>query len=225
MSIRCNFSLDNFTITNTRSRHEDTDFVSASVAVGNRPAVAATRAMGDLNNGTYGVGFVFENVEIGPGETAVFSYAIVNCGHKDPGFVEKQLEDVASTLATKGAQAAATAAGSAIGVVVGAEIGTAIIPIIGSALGALAGWVVTSVGNIIFADCDGPVAAGLHPFTFNDIRQGTAGGTQPIRFNDYQPGVDSAAGCGSNSQYYVAGSVNLVGTVSVISAVSELLLN
>lgn len=211
MSIRCNFSLDSFTIMNTRSVHEDTDFVAASVAVADRPAVTATRAMGDLNNGTYGVGLAFENVEIGPGETAVFSYAIVNSGHEDPSWVEQQLLSAVKSLAEKGAQAAAAYAGGAIGAAVGAEIGTAAIPIIGTALGALAGWLVGELGSILLADCDGPVAAGFHVYGIDDIQQGTAGGAQSIVFNDDQPGVDSPCGCGSNSHYSVAGSVGLAG--------------
>jgi hypothetical protein len=211
MSILCNFSIDSFAIMNTRARHEDTDYVAASVAVGNRPAVTGTRSMGDLNNGNYGVGIVFQNIEIRPGETAVFSYAIVNSGHQDPSWVEQQLQNTVATLATKGAQAAATAVGDAIGGMVGLELGTMAIPLIGSALGALAGWLVSSLGGIILANCDGPVASGFHVFPFDDIQRGTAGGVQPFGVNDDQPGVDSATGCGSNSHYSVAGSVNLVG--------------
>src|SRR3954470_7347926 len=51
-----NFSLDSFRITDTRSRHEDTDFVTVSIAVGNKPAITKTKAMGNVNNGTHPVG-------------------------------------------------------------------------------------------------------------------------------------------------------------------------
>lgn len=205
----CDFSLDSFAITNTRSRHTDTDYISVSLAVGSRPPVSSTRAMGDLNNGNYPVGIAFNNIPVASSETAIFSYAIVNNGHADPTFIEQQLEQLVSTLASKGAQAAATAVGTAIGAAVGASIGTAIVPIIGTALGALTGWIVTSIGGLIFVDCDGPVAAGFHPFTASQIQQATAGG-RIAQFTDDNPGTNSPDGCGSNSQYQVTFSFKVV---------------
>jgi len=50
------FSLDSFRITETRSLHNDTDYVSLSITVGTNPAVTQTKAMGDVNNGTHDVG-------------------------------------------------------------------------------------------------------------------------------------------------------------------------
>jgi hypothetical protein len=40
------FSLDSFTIQNTRARHKDTDYVSFGLAVGGQPAMTQTRSMG-----------------------------------------------------------------------------------------------------------------------------------------------------------------------------------
>jgi hypothetical protein len=42
-----------FRITDTRSRHEDTDYVSISLAVGSAAPITKTKAMGNLNNGTF----------------------------------------------------------------------------------------------------------------------------------------------------------------------------
>ena len=47
------FAVDLFTIHDTRSRHEDTDYISASVAVAGRPTLKASQKLGDLNNGTF----------------------------------------------------------------------------------------------------------------------------------------------------------------------------
>lgn len=203
--IRYRIGLNSFAILNTRSRHEDTDFVSASLSIPDAPTQTLTRSMGDLNNGTFDVDMVFQDVTLNTNQSAVLSYAIVNSGHSDPSTIEKDLESATSALAEKGAQAAATAAGTAIGAAVGAEIGTAVIPIIGSALGALAGWLTSEVGSLLFANCDGPVAAGMHPLSCDQLAAATANGATLTQTDD-QPGMDSASGCGSNSHYTVTWS-------------------
>src|ERR1700690_1766139 len=58
------FTLNSFAITETRSLHKDTDFVSISVAVGSNPPVTVpTKSMGDLNNGVYQVNLSIPDVE------------------------------------------------------------------------------------------------------------------------------------------------------------------
>jgi hypothetical protein len=168
--VRCR-SVDWFVIHNTRSLRKDTDYISASVAVAERPALKATQKLGDLGNGTFRTAINLKNVPVADNETAVFSYAIVNSGHSDPSTAEKTLEQAVSTLAEKGAQAAASAAGSAIGAALGASIGTAVVPLIGTALGAVAGWVVSYAGKLIFANCDGAVAAAVHTYTGSQLRR------------------------------------------------------
>ena len=201
------FSVDNFTISNTRSRHKDTDYISASVAVAGRPTRSANQKLGDLNNGTFGTAMQFRGVPVADNETAVFTYLIVNNGHSDPGVAERAVEQAAKTLAEKGAQIAATAVGGAIGAALGASIGTAVVPIIGTALGAVAGWVVTSVGALLFANCDGPVAAAVHTYSGAQLRAGTSRGLK-LTGSDHHPGTDSAAGCGSNSVYDVRWTIS-----------------
>ena len=202
------FAVDSFTIHETRSRHKDTDYISASVAVAGRPTQKATQKLGDLNNGTYKTAMLFRDVPVGDHETAVFSYAIVNSGHSKPGDVETQLEKTVTSLAETGAKAAATAAAGAIGAAIGASIGTAAVPLIGTALGALAGWLVSSVGGALFANCDGPVAAGVHSLTGAQLRAGTGGGKH-LGASVHHPGTDSAHGCGKNSSYDVTWSAHL----------------
>ena len=202
------FNVDNFTIHNTRSRHEDTDYISASVAVAGRPTHSATQKLGDLNNGTFQTAMHFQGVPVADNETAVFTYAIVNSGHADPNAAEKAVQSTVTTLAEKGATIAAGAAGTAIGAALGASIGTAIVPVLGTALGALSGWLVSSVGSLLFADCDGPVAAGVHTFSGEQLRSGTSHALK-LGTSDHHPGTDSAHGCGSNSDYDVVWSIAL----------------
>ncbi len=221
------FSVDRFTIANTRSRGEDTDYISASVAVAGRPTVSATQSLGNLNNGTYSTTMQFNGIPVDDNETAVFTYLIINSGHSDPSVVVKGLEAAASALASKGAQLVATAAGGAIGAALGAAIGTAAVPLIGTALGALAGWVVSSVGALLFANCDGPVAAAVHTYTGAQLR---AAGGAGLTGNDNHPGSDSPSGCGSNSDYTTFWTVKsaaaqtgdqLVGTVTLQDTTSN----
>jgi hypothetical protein len=208
------FAVDSFVIHNTRSLRKDTDYISASVAVAGRPALKSTQKLGDLGNGTYRTAINFKDVAVANNETAVFSYAIVNSGHTDPNAAEKTLEQAVSTLAEKGAQAAATAAGGAIGAALGASIGTAVVPLIGTALGALAGWVVSSAGKLVFANCDGAVAAAVHTYTGAQLRAGTTQGRR-LAGTDHHPGTDSPDGCGSNSNYDVNWSV-LEGDITTV---------
>src|SRR6266702_3742550 len=55
------FSVDSFSILNTRSRHTDTDYVSIDVAVDGHVFKSPVKAMGDLNNGNFA-----PRVSVGP---------------------------------------------------------------------------------------------------------------------------------------------------------------
>ena len=198
--------LDSFAISNTRSLHKDTDFVSVSLAVAHRAPLSQTRALGDLNNGHFPLNMVFSHVTIAPGEKAVLTYNMVNSGHQKPSEVEQGLEKATTTLAQKGAQIAATAIGSAIGAELGASIGTAVVPLIGTAIGVLVGYLTGSIFGILFANCDGPVASAVHVLTYEDVKAALATG-HGVTHTDDHPGVDSSVGCGSNSHYTVTWSV------------------
>jgi hypothetical protein len=199
-------ALDSFEITNTRSRHEDTDFVSVAVTVGTRAPLTQTRSLGDLNNGTFPLNMAFPNLQVRPHENVTLNYVMVNAGHQDPSAVEQGIKQLSETLAQKAATAAATAAGGAVGAALGASIGTAVVPLLGTALGALAGWIINDVWGFLFADCDGPVAAAVHVLKGSEILAAQQRGGMVVR--DEHPGVDSPAGCGSNSHYFVTWSVH-----------------
>ncbi|MBV9144171.1 MAG: hypothetical protein JO115_25165 [Pseudonocardiales bacterium] len=199
------FSLDSFEIRNTRSRHVDTDYVTFAVTVGTGQPRTQTKSMGDLNNGVFSVGLTFEDVAVAAHEPVIVTYLIMNSGHQSQAETEATLENVAKQLADAGAKAAATAIASGVGTLVGATIGGVVVPVVGAALGALAGWLVSTLGGIIFADCDGPVAAQQTPFLGRALRSRTVSG--PLRISTDNPGIDSPAGCGSNSDYIVNWSI------------------
>jgi hypothetical protein len=151
------FTFDYFTILETRSRHLDTDFATFSVGV-NTPAdgksPSKNKSMGNLNNGSFAVNLVFPNVTVNPGDKVYFSYLVVNAGHTAPGEIETLIETTAGKLATAGGAALA-----------GAIIGSSV-PLVGTILGALAGYLTSELESVFTADCDGPVAGELHDWRF-----------------------------------------------------------
>lgn len=187
------FTLDSFRITNTRSRHEDTDYVSFTLLVkpktGNGTPQTLKKSMGNLNNGTFAVNLAFKDVEVHPEDTVTMNYLIVNSGHKSESQIFSTLDSTAGKLATAGATAA-----------VGALIGSAI-PGLGTALGAVAGWLAGEITGVLDADCDGAVAAEQDTLDYHDLMAKTLKGD--FKQETKHPGTDSAHGCGSNSEYYV----------------------
>lgn len=212
-----NFSLDSFRITDTRSRHEDTDFVTISITVGTNAAITKTQAMGDVNNGTYPVGLgVAAMIPTDVVVPVVFSYVILNNGHGDHATLQHGVESALSALGIAGAKAATTAAGGAIGAAIGASLGTAVVPILGTAIGALSGWVVGKVGNILFANCDGVVATGVHVYTSStQLIQDTAGGHKITETVEH-PGTNSPEGCFGNSKYFTTTTISTVATANTV---------
>lgn len=188
------FTLNSFRITDTRSRHEDTDFVTFTLVVktgdNSGPPQTLKKAMGDVNNGTHAVNLTFPSVHLEPTQTAVFNYLIVNSGHSSESQVFSVLENAGGSLATKGLVAGGAALGSLIP-----------IPGLGTLLGAGAGWLVGELKSILAANCDGAVAAEQNSLSYNDLLAKTANG--PFHHETKHPGTDSPTGCGSNSVYFV----------------------
>jgi hypothetical protein len=67
-------------------------------------------------------------------------------------------------------------------------------------------WAAGKLEGIIFADCDGTVAAADHIFDPAQLEQQTAGG-KVFCGTDDNKGTDSATGCGGNSRYFVNWSI------------------
>jgi hypothetical protein len=203
------FSLNSFKITDTRSVHEDTDYVSISVVVGKNPPVTKVKAMGDVNNGTHAVNLVIDNIAADADQPVAFTYTIINSGY-DQNTIEQDLKQAVGAAATKAAAAGATAAGTAIAGPIGGDIGG----VVGNQAG---GWLVGKLMNIIFANCDGTVAAGSHVYSGAQLAAQTANG-KIISKTDPNPGTDSPTGCGSNSMYYVGWSASSYSAPIVLQA-------
>jgi hypothetical protein len=99
--------------------------------------------------------------------------------------------------------------GAGVGAILGVEIaGTVTAPVIGSLLGSLAGWLLGQLGDIVFADCDGLVAAEQLAYTGRDLYLKTVNG--PLKMTTTHPGTTSPSGCGANSQYDVTWTISQV---------------
>ncbi len=191
------FTMDSFGISNTRSLHNDTDYVFLSAAVGANDPVTVQKAMGDVNNGNHSVGLSLQ-VDIPDDDTpVVFSYLIMNSGHQGDNTRQKAAQAALSTIAKEIIAHKAITAGAI-------AVGAILVPLVVSAVAAVAAVLaVVEVGLLIFADCDGLVAAGAIPFTGADLIRRTSAG-QRIANNTDHPGTDSPDGCGSNSHYTTA---------------------
>ena len=69
------FKFNRYVIKHTRSRHEDTNYVTAALSVNGAPVGSPyTKFMGDQNNGTYPVDFSWPDVEVPEGGSVVLLY-------------------------------------------------------------------------------------------------------------------------------------------------------
>lgn len=96
------FSLDSFSITNTRSAHKDTDYVAFTAMITGQAPVTQTRSIGSVNNGSHAVGLAFSGIALNPGQNLVLNYFIVNAGKADRVTVELALERVGRAFASGG---------------------------------------------------------------------------------------------------------------------------
>ena len=156
--------------------HNDTDTIAVSITVGGRPPQTLTMKTGDVNNGTHNVGMAFAPVNVDLSDFVIFNYLILNSGHADQKEIDDQLTGFAKTLADKGVQAAKDAISKGATALVGAAMGSAVMPLIGTILGMIAGLRARALTGLIFVNCDGPVAAEQVALTGVQLRRETLGG-------------------------------------------------
>jgi phospholipase C len=203
------FTMDHIGISETRSLHNDTDFVHLSATVGANPTVFVSKSLGDLNNGTHSVGLSIE-VDIPDDDTiVVFNYVIMNNGHGGNDAKAKAVQSALSTIAEEIIKHAAVTA-TAI------TVGSFAVPFFVSALAAVAGILAaTEAALLLFADCDGVVAAGAIPFTCSELIRRTDSGQKIPEIADHH-GTDSSAGCGSNSRYSTTCSIATAPSIQTV---------
>jgi hypothetical protein len=208
-------TLDSFSISNTRSRHTDTDTVIFGMRLGARQFPLSTYHAGDLNNGNYATPLKAGPILVTDGSLPLaLTYQIYN---GDVGALSSQLNQLATTLLTGRAQIALTPTGlgltppnlssAANSVATGLQLSSLLVNTSGWYAAVLKQIAVTAI-NFAFPDCDGFVVADAVGLTISnwDDAITNAGGA---RFSATMPyaGTDSPSGCGSNSQYNVTWSI------------------
>jgi hypothetical protein len=187
------FALNSFEIMQTRSLHQDTDFVTFSIVVNPQGGVGnpqtLKKSMGNVNNGGFHLGMSFPNVVVNPTDTVLMNYLILNSGHKNPGEVETALENAATKMLMEGADLLSMYL-SGLGV-----------PDTTAVLDAVAKYISDEIIAVLNANCDGCVAGGQYSFTYDELIAKLAPG--PFQQNLKFLGGASPKGCGSNSVYYV----------------------
>jgi hypothetical protein len=184
------FGLDNYEIKDTRSRHEDTNYVAVALSVsGKMVGNPQTKSMGDQNNGTYAVGLTFPNVDVPDGGTATMLYYILNAGHKNPADIQAALSAVVQQQMSKADDASSGQSSS-------------------DSSGDWKSELEKFARSLIFADCDGPITPpqGRQIVWSSSDLKGVAAGAKVAESQD-EPGNDSPMGCGGNSHYIVHFSV------------------
>jgi hypothetical protein len=169
-------------ITNTRSRHEDTNWGVVTVAVNHMAKAKTITSMGNQNNGTFQPWAVADDVQIPRNLQARAVLSIVNNGHGNtsqggPGPAVVQFASKISLDALKLD-----------------PITKFYTDMIGSATRA------------IFANCDGLVWLDARDFTGEELFLGTQNGRYMSYTKDF-PGSNSPEGCGSNSRYIATWTV------------------
>jgi hypothetical protein len=179
------FFIVNANILNTRSKHEDTDYLALTVKVGNNTQFAF-KALGNHNSGSFAINLAILGVDLEPGASLVFNYMIVNAGSTNAS---------AAQTALKAAGAAwANGAGPASTNLVGAlQDGQT--------------FFTTELKNILNTkSCDGMVAAEQNHFTYQQL---TGMMTNNILAHQtHHAGVLSPGGCGPNSQYNIGWEID-----------------
>jgi hypothetical protein len=194
-----------------RSLNADTDTAQATLTIGNSPAATATQSI-DAIGGTHPKQWQTNLLRFGPvtvelADSVVFNYQIVNKGNPNPDIVDSAMTAAGKKLADYAVQSTSKSLLSGLTEIESVEIGTvsSAVPVIGPLLGILAGWLVSELTSIVFADCDGPVALEQVVLLGRDLCRNTSAGA--YRTTTTHPGTDSATGCGSNSVYEVGWSI------------------
>jgi hypothetical protein len=196
------FGIDDTFIAVLRSRwnETDTDTITANLQVGSNPAQTITKSLGNLGTGEHPIGVTFAPVEVpAPTTPVIMNYTIVNAGGSNASQLKTEVEQAGTSAAGLGIKALT----AALGTLVGAEIGSVVLPIIGTALGAFVGYLISEGVDALFADCDGVVAFEQAALNGQALWNATPYAHSTELMTEHS-GTDSPHGCGANSLYDVS---------------------
>ncbi len=175
------FSISSIQIKNTRSKHEDTDYLAFTLRLGSLNPETQVKSLGNLNNGVFNKGLSFNSYEVSIYDSITLNYLIVNAGTASSAQVEAALQAASGAWANGQGPASTNLAG---------------------ALSDGQPWFNNELKNILNPkSCDGMVAAEQNHFQYGDLAAMLTNG--PFVHQTNHPGVRSPSGCGPNSIYAV----------------------
>ena len=175
------FRLDQYRVDETRSPHEDTNVIGFTLTVGGQ-TYTQTLPPTDVNNGNHDIGLEFPGIRIDdPATPVTLAFTIVNAGHNSSAIEEALKKGVDALIAHEAG---------------GGNPGTA-----AALLAVDAGLA------LIFADCDGSVAADSLTVARSALDATIPTGGRVQTHTKHYPGTDSKDGCGANSDYYVTQTI------------------
>lgn len=190
-------SLTSINVAETRSLSKDTVHINFYLEINGRSYEPKYLYLGDIGEGTYDLrehpnyNLYFGPIPIEDPETIIsFLYQIMNIGGSVTAETVKATLNNSATVLSHTATATSLVAPSAGG----------ILDMISG------GWsLVTSIINLVWALCDGPLAVDLIKITEKELRNFIAekGENDSAQQTREYPGTDSNTGCGSNSKYFV----------------------
>ncbi len=196
-----NFTVKSFALSNTRSVHEDTNYVAVAINQNGTEIPPQTKRIGNVNNGTHAVNVaVSVSSTYHDTDTFALSYLVINHGG---GKTQDVLNDCASAM-TQSALKTFNAADAQIVPVGNFQLPTCL----SSALRAkddMNFWwnqIKPEFQHLSSDHCDGPVAIDRFSFTGAALTQMILV-SQANPFSIIYLGTDSNVGCGSNSHYSV----------------------
>jgi hypothetical protein len=216
---------------NMRSGHlgikdsSDTVYLSQTLKIKGQPPSTGTGFVGNLTGGSYLTTTVpygtIPMSGIEDTDTVYFIYSAINSSKPTATTYLQNLMTQLVEYVEKADEAAIEKytgidlsmltpqeAGALLGAQIGFDLGVGLGPI----LGALAGWFASSIWSFAFPDCDGPVAAAIYSFKATELKRALLSSQATVAPDEVQrsytqgdahPGVTSASGCGSNSNYSV----------------------
>ncbi|MBI1218691.1 MAG: hypothetical protein GC186_09115 [Rhodobacteraceae bacterium] len=214
MPSRYRMSVDYVRADRARSLNADTDAASATVSAGNLPNATVVQWIGDIG-GTHPQTsqtnlLYFDDIAVDLAEPMSFSYIVVNNGHADQSAILASLQAAGNGLGGAGTTSMEEDIAKGVVKFVETKLTGALsvsIPVLGSVLGAIEGWLLGKLNDIIFAKCDGLVAVEMRAMMGRDLFLMTDSGTKTFTTVTTHQGTDSATGCGANSIYEVTWTI------------------
>jgi hypothetical protein len=198
------FTMKSFALNNTRSLHEDTNYVCLGLSVNGKVFAPLAQRIGNVNNGTHKVNVSLPLSTLDSNDQIVFSYLVINHGG---GSTQDVLAHCQSAM-TQTPLKDFNAVDAQLVPVQGGSVPKCMESKLRAADDLKTWWnLIKSQFTHLSSDrCDGPVAIDRFSLMGSSVTPLQLA-SQANPFSFIYLGIDSAVGCGSNSDYSVQWSI------------------